>query len=404
MATINTDNKLANKIAIIADTQLYKRLYGREETREDWYNAFTKAFTEITKRKNDIAAVLILGDVMDSNEVGSSAAFVLQDVLQKFSETNIPVGMILGNHDNERRSKYTWVEVCKLVNSHLIRLNPRVPMIVETGEKLIRIYGLDNGTRERISADLKELQRPEDIATGKQIENWLCLHQALKELAPYRFAWDVAAEQIPDWYNRVFLGDFHNTAVYTDITGREYIYPGAIETVSYNQTETPGFILFDTETNSWEHISTQQREYLTYDAEGKRAEAMLEEISAQVAKSMEKYQAKPVLRVLYTPENYGEYLKIADNLEAMVLKLFAIERGSEGLLDGNTRIFTGSISESGGIQTKEDILRALPELLKDLGINENIQEDIPKILLNPQAICGIKNERYPEAVYKKINF
>ena len=90
---------MPNKIAIIADTQLYKRLYGRDETRNDWYKAFAKAFEEISARAKDIAAVLILGDVMDSNEVGSSAAYVLQNTLQKFSDTGIPVGMILGNHD-----------------------------------------------------------------------------------------------------------------------------------------------------------------------------------------------------------------------------------------------------------------------------------------------------------------
>ena len=396
---------MPNKIAIIADTQLYKRLYGRDETRNDWYKAFAKAFEEISARAKDIATVLILGDVMDSNEVGSSAAYVLQNTLQKFSDTGIPVGMILGNHDNERNSPYTWVEVSSLVNSHLVHLSPERPMPVKVDGKTIHIYGIDNGTRERISQDLRSLARPaENTPDGEPIENWLCLHQALKELAPYKFAWDVTADQIPDWYDRVFLGDFHNTAVHKDMTGREYIYPGSIETVSFNQTETPGFIIFDTQTNSWEHISTQQREYITYDIFNKSSQEILDEATELITASQRKYNARPVLRILYTEDSYGQYLVVADKLEVQVLKLFAVERNTDSSAEAQSMLYTGAISENGGLQSRESIIKALPELLSAMctNVDERYIEDIQRIITAPEKIEDIRASRYPDAVYKKI--
>lgn len=391
---------MRTKIAIVADTQLYKRLYGLNETKEDWYAAFESAFAQITSMQSDIAAVLLLGDIMDANEVGSSAAYVLQKVLQDFSATKIPIGMILGNHDNERSSPHTWVEVCELVNQYLTRLTLAKPFTVNVGTKTLNIYGTDNGSRERIASELSSLS---PIAKSDNTEDWLCLHQALKQLAPHRFAWDVTAEQIPDWFDRVFLGDFHNTAQYTDVAGRKYIYPGSIETVSFNQTETPGFIVFDTQTNTFQHYSTQQREYLTYDSEGKSAEQMLPELVSQIEASTGKFHGKrPVVRVLYTAENYNDYLTIQSQIESISLQLFAVEKGTEKLSGEFSSLYTGNIAESGIPHTKDGILNLLPEILQATGIEGAESEDIQKLILNPENISAIKSQRFPDAVYKKV--
>jgi len=391
---------MRSKIAIVADTQLYKRLYGLNETKEDWYAAFESAFRQITEMQSEIAAVLLLGDIMDANEVGSSAAFVLQSVLKDFSATGIPVGMILGNHDNERSSPHTWVEVCELVNPNLKRLSLSEPLTVNAECKTIKIYGTDNGSKERIAAELSGLS-PLEKSPGT--ETWLCLHQALKQLAPHRFAWDVTAEQIPDWFDRVFLGDFHNTAQYTDMAGRNYIYPGSIETVSFNQTETPGFIVFDTQTNTFSHFPTQQREYITYDSEGKPAQQMLDELVARIGESTNRFHGKkPVVRVLYTSDNYNDYLTIQKHIEGISLQLFAVERGTENLSAEITSVYTGNIAESGMPHTKEGILKLLPEILEAAGVPESESDDIQQLILDPAKISEIKQNRFPEAVYKKV--
>lgn len=390
-----------NKIAFVADTQLYMRLYGQEETRLDWYKAFAKAFDIITQHRDEVAAVVLLGDIMDANEVGSSAAYTLQSVLQKFSETKIPVGMILGNHDNERNSKHTWVEVCQLVNPYLVRLT-RTPMVVNTPTKDIFLYGIDNGSRERIAVDLASLTQQSNNIQNRPTEHWLCLHQALKELAPHKFAWDMTSDQVPQWINRVFLGDFHNTAQYTDMTGREFIYPGATETVSFNQVETPGFILFDTETNTYTHYSSQQREYITFDAEGLKSGEILSQLSEAINASIAKFHEKPVVKVLYTAANYTEYLSIEGQIKPLVLQLFAAEKGRI-CVDNTVHIYEGNVSETGLIQSKEAVMDILPGLMRDMGLSASECEDIGRILSSDNALSEIHDKKFSGAVYKKYN-
>lgn len=389
---------MRTKIAILADTQLYKRLYGEESARVDWYNAFKCAFSQIKERAEDIAAVFILGDVMESNEVGASAAYTLQSVLSDFSNTNIPVAMIMGNHDKEFNSDSTWISVAKLSNPNVIHLSLDTPLEIPVENKIIRVYGVDYAPRDRITQTLHNFSPKQEDG----VENWLCLHQALKELAPHKFAWDVTSEQVPQTIDRVFLGHFHNMSEYTSLSGIPFIYPGAIETESFSQTEVPGFILFDTTTNTYTHISTQQREYITYNTEGKLADEILSELTELTQQSFIKFNNRPVVRILYTPETYQEYLKVVDKIGSLTLKHFAIEVGNLSITDKDA-IYTGNVSEAGTYQTKEGILGALPDILTSLNIDTAEQEDLLKLISNPETIQDIKGAKFSGAVYKKAN-
>jgi DNA repair exonuclease SbcCD nuclease subunit len=298
------------KVALIADSQLGKRLYGLQETYLDWLKAFRLAGSIVSKN-NEVKGVIFLGDTFDAEAMYPPEIQTASEVVAQLKNSGKEVWGILGNHDkgqSDIKEITSWLDV-----SGIKALPPGGTRLA--GATWI---GIHHQNRNLLRQTLENLTQP--TLEGPYI---LCLHQALKELCGASSGWEVQCSQIPSWVDRVFLGDLHNHCLFHDERGREFMYPGAIETVSFNQETEPGFILFDVDTGTIEHISTKQRDYIKVYVDN-LDENWQNELSEQIKQSTDTYQNKPVLQLI-SREPVAEAIK--SFVEPLCLKFVTVEFG-----------------------------------------------------------------------------
>lgn len=275
------------KIAFIADSQLGKRLYGLKDTYNDWLRAFEDCGKHIIL-ETDVRAVILLGDTFDAEAMYPKEIKTAQLTVAKIEDKGIKVYGILGNHDkgqNDISEVVSWLDVCGITS-----LTAYSPLLIDD----TYILGISHQSKQLLAETLATLKPP----TEKPEQVILCLHQALKELSLPGQGWEIETEQIPSWFSKVFLGDFHNRCSFKDKNGREFIYPGAIETVSFNQETTPGFIYYHLDTQTITHISTKQRDYLKIEVD-KLPSNWEAEVTRIIDKSIMTYGRKPAIQLIY---------------------------------------------------------------------------------------------------------
>lgn len=298
------------KVALIADSQLGKRLYGLQETYLDWLKAFRLAGSIIAQQK-EVEGVIFLGDTFDAEAMYPPEIQTASDVVSQLKSSGKEVWGILGNHDkgqSDIKEITSWLDVSGIhaLPSSGIRLAGATWM------------GIHHQNRNLLRQTLENLTQPS--LDGPYI---LCLHQALKELCGAASGWEVQCSQVPAWVNRVFLGDLHNHCIFHDENNREFMYPGAIETVSFNQDTRPGFVIFDVDTETTEHISTKQRDYIKVYVDN-LDQNWQSELGEQIQQSSEDYQNKPVLQLI-SREPVPEEIK--NFVDPLCLKFVTVEFG-----------------------------------------------------------------------------
>jgi DNA repair exonuclease SbcCD nuclease subunit len=226
-------------------------------------------------------------------------------------------------------------------------------------------------------------------------EHWLCLHQALGELSHQQHS-DLSATQVPTWVNRTFLGDFHDHLVHIDTKNRSFIYPGSIETVSFNQEKTPGFLIWDVPTAKYVHISTQQREYLTFKLTIETMDKWEEQLRKRMEESHQTFKKKPIVQIAYPAGTYIEYQRIKPLVEGSCLKLF----DHEYALVAPVAKAEGEAVEIAPNASREDITRAAVEMLHQRP-DDAVAQDAAAILANPDHVDTIRAGRYPKTVLRK---
>jgi len=358
------------KIAFIADSQLGKRLYGLNDTYNDWLRAFEACGKHIIAEAN-VQAVILLGDTFDAEAMYPKEIKTAQLTVSKIKDAGIKVYGILGNHDkgqNDVSEIVSWLDVCGITT-----LTAKTPILV--GDTCI--IGISHQNKQLLAETLATLKAPKG-----QTQILLCLHQALKELSLPGQGWEVETEQIPSWISKVFLGDFHNRCAFKDKNGREFIYPGAIETVSFNQETTPGFIYYDLDTQNTTHISTKQRDYIKIEVD-KLPSNWEAEVTRIVEKSIATYERKPAIQLIYKS---GPREDIRVFCEALAMKVVTVT------------FETPSTSEevtSTAPTTREEVKKLASEYLPktDLG-------DLGRLLLEKpelETLRGWQKSKYPTA-------
>jgi DNA repair exonuclease SbcCD nuclease subunit len=308
-----------NLVAFIADAQLGKRLYGLQETHQDWLDAFLKACS-ITASLPGVKAVFFLGDTFDADCLYPKEIVTAQKGVAMLKEAGIACYGILGNHDKgqlEAQDKViSWFDVCGIETMHWAK-----PVMLQGSTKTYAFVGVHHHPKNKLQALLKTLPNP------KADTNVVLLHQALKELGPENAGWEVECDQIPDWAHRVFLGDFHNASSFQDPKGRLFTYPGSIETVSFNQETEPGFITFDLDTHMVRHYSTKQRDYIKtkLSREPNYKEKLLKEIAESTAKMGQK---RPAIQIEFMPGDEQILMALEKELCGRVIRIQTISPAS----------------------------------------------------------------------------
>lgn len=313
------------KIIAIADTQLYKKLYNLNATRQDWYDALISAANQTVaiSKTHEIDGIIIPGDLMDTLEVGPSAVYYLHQFISILATLNKPIAVILGNHDKDPNDTYNWITVCKSYSNLVYELSLETPVNIggtnfygstHMGklDAIKAVQGMTPSTKEHNLQDGNYEKRESTVT-----KSWLCLHQSLKELSSHESAWEVSVDHIPGWIHGVLLGDFHNSAHVIDQYGRWFIYPGSIETESFGHETCPGFIYLDTDTPTYSHHSTQQRLYLTFDLTKVPSQEWVNHLQA----IPNPYPKQPVIRVYFPQEMYDYWLSIKELIKGNFLRI-----------------------------------------------------------------------------------
>lgn len=367
------------RIAFIADSQLGKRLYGLRDTYMDWLQAFQKSADIAIREKSEL--VVYLGDTFDAEAMYPQEIFTAQSAIKKIQEAGIKTYGILGNHDKGQSDINSNI-VSWLTVSNITPLNWLEPLVLEDKLGKFSLIGINHQNKNLLAKTLSTLTPPE-----KTNRNYLCMHQALKELGALAMGWEFETQQVPEWINRIFIGDFHNACQFSDSKSRIFQYPGAIETVSFNQETEPGFIIFDTESDNFEHFSTKQRDYLKIKI--KELPSKWENhISALVEKSLEQYKCKPVIQLICS-DFMQEDIRLF--CEGLALKVLPMEIGDAKLLDPFT--------EDAGPLTKAEVLKLASSFLPKTDLGDLAR----RLLVNPSEDClqDWQKEKYPKACLEK---
>jgi DNA repair exonuclease SbcCD nuclease subunit len=386
-------------VAVIADTQLHKRLYGLSETRQDWFDAFDSAITQVLSRISEVSAICMPGDILDKEEVGSQAAHaVLKGLKRLAAHPEVPVFILLGNHDQpEDGTALNWVHVFQLVHPNVIEpalTKPHYLSACPNGSyPALNIYGVHHQSKLVLTDTLLSLPSANPIPAVK--ESWLLLHQALKELAPHPDSFEVQAAQIPSWITKVILGDFHDMAVYEEKSGRQFIYPGSTETVSFNQSKTPGFIFINRSTNEITHHSTQQREYITVHLATLPVPVWKHALNGLIEGGTTRLKKSPILRVYYPADQWDIYSEIRQEIRPKVLHLQDNEEPVKS-------------KESTDLPTKDSRLPSSRSELIEIACEElalletTVKEDASKMLTNPAYLPELQSTKFPQAQFTKL--
>lgn len=287
------------------------------DTYQDWLKAFAQAGSHVVVDKS-IGSVIYLGDTFDAESMYPKEIKVAQETIEMIKSDGRKVYGILGNHDKGQSDLGTitsWLDVVGIT-----------PLTQEGAEiEGCWVMGLNHQNKNLLRETLEGLKKP---VTKKPAV--LCLHQSLRELCALNGGWEVEAAQVPEWVSRIFLGDLHNHCSYKDKLGREFMYPGAIETVSFNQETEPGFVVYDTGKDTYRHISTQQRAYLKFNLD-KLGDHWLEEMSSQINAAELKFGCKPVVQLISTDPVGTEVMDFA---ESKTLKVVTLEFGRSVSVNG----------------------------------------------------------------------
>ncbi len=377
MDVIESNN---SKVAILADCQLYKRLYGLSDTQQDWYNAFAQAINYINQA-NDIGVTFLLGDILDAECIGADAAFAFISNVQK---CKTPIVAILGNHDcPSGDNAISWLHCAQLVKRDFYILDEK-EILLNLNHKHICIYGLSYRKPRILQEKLNSIQ-----LHTKADEYWLCLHQALQELS-FGGGADLSCKDVPAVFNKCFLGDFHDQLFYKDTQGRQFMYPGAIETVSFNQKSIPGFSIWDTKTDCQTHISTQQREYLTF--EWAKLKEPIKDIFFRVEASIQSTTRKPIVKLYIPSANMEEARSIQSKLEGMCLKVF-MQEAADAVVDQKIKY---------DLPVQADRKELTQLAIKILETQEDpIAHDAAIVLENAECLTALQNKLYPKAILIK---
>lgn len=363
------------KIAFIADSQLGKRLYGLRDTYLDWLTAFKRSAEIAIREKVDL--VIYLGDTFDAEAMYPQEIFAAQTAIKNIQNAGIKTYGILGNHDKGQSDVHSNV-VSWLTVSNITPLDYSTPIILQDTLGKFSITGINHQNKNLLARTLATIKPPANVK-----RHYLCMHQALKELGALVMGWEFETSQIPEWINRVFIGDFHNACQFTDVKGRIFQYPGAIETVSFNQETEPGFIIFDTELDTFEHYSTKQRDYIKIKV--KELPAQWEShINTLVEASIERFKCKPIIQLICY-EGIREDIRVF--CEGIALKVLPMEIGDSKLLDQN--------SKEQGPLTKDEVTTLASKLLPKTELGDLAR----RLLFNPTEDCILdwQKEKYPKA-------
>jgi DNA repair exonuclease SbcCD nuclease subunit len=306
------------KIAIFSDTH-FGFSFG-SFTKEDSFLQANEVVEKILEMK-DVDAVIIAGDIFDSDNPDSSTLAKSLRVLRKLTTKdyaakveevefrnkkdfsafpNLPVIAIPATHERKAFGEEDMIEALEIANFVINANNKWIK--ISKGDEKVNILGLggidDSEFKEFLQ---KEREKIEEEAKSREGFKILLLHQSLKELIP--FGNDFASlDELPNGFDLYVCGHIHKK-IEARVHGKMFLIPGSTVLTQQKKEEQDkkGFLVFDTNIYSYNFIEINSRPffYIELNFESASPNDIIEKVKQKIAE-VEKISEKPIIKIKVT--------------------------------------------------------------------------------------------------------
>ena len=242
------------KIAILAD--LHIGVKNASDIMIEHQKKFFNFFFDYLEQ-NQIDTVVQLGDLFDSRKNANFKVlnFAYEQFFDKIEQHKLNFHTLIGNHD------VFYKETLSITSSDLVLRNYQHVHVHDTPTTLC----FDGVTFDLIPWICNENQDQCFKYIGESTSDYCCGHFAINEFPVMgNMLYEGGVDKnIFSHYKHVFSGHFHSRSHKQNIT-----YVGIPYQLTWSDALTKnGFIVFDTQTHSWEYVENDDRYYfyMTYD-------------------------------------------------------------------------------------------------------------------------------------------
>ncbi|MCX7761104.1 MAG: exonuclease SbcCD subunit D [Hydrogenothermaceae bacterium] len=261
------------KFIHLSDTHLGYQHLGLEERKRDFFDAFNYVVEYALQENVDF--IIHTGDFFHTSRPSNETLLEGITLLKKLKEKRIPIYTISGNHDRGSGTRdKSPLEILKELGLRIVDNS------FEAFED-INIFGLRhihtvNLRKIDLNSVLQELYEKAD----KRPFNILMLHLEFQPIFPSGINFE---SSIPECFNYVGIGHYHQKQDPFKFKDSLIVYPGSTEYTQFNEKDysEKGFYLIEIENQNnieYKFIPIPTRKFLTYRFKDEDLEAVIDSI------------------------------------------------------------------------------------------------------------------------------
>jgi DNA repair exonuclease SbcCD nuclease subunit len=229
--------------------------------------------------------------------------------------TNIPVIAIPGTHERTSEGKENVLNLLALAG--LVIDLSEASVLIELNNEKVAISGLGGISDERVKEYIKSI----NFKPVENIFNIFIFHQNIYELLPF----DTNAmhyDDLPVGFDLYVDGHIHNM-MEAKVHGKPFLIPGSTVLTQLKESEVgkKGFILFDTQYNSYKFIEINSRNFKIINILINNAtpESFMKICESKIEESL-KNESNPIIKVKLDGTIADDYSIIDMPIQSMIRK------------------------------------------------------------------------------------
>lgn len=396
------------KIAIVSDMHL-----GYDRFKNDAYEQAKRAVDAAASMAD---AIIIPGDVFDKRnpppEVIAQGITIFRDVSRKKWEakvsspdgnellTDVPIIAISGTHERTAVGRPNALQLLDLAGVLIDTSESKT--VISKGEEKVAIYGLGGISEETVVDKIKEL----DPTPTSGAFNIFMFHQSVYELLPFddRF---MRFNDLPHGFDLYVDGHIHNMIEET-VYGKKFLIPGStvLTQLKDSETESKGFILFDTSSNSYDFIKIDCRRFVSKNIKVEDADRDdVRGLCEQAIESSIPGSENPIIRIRLSGTIKNGVTNGSLGLKGIISKysdraIIDIDSSRISNPELQTDIETIRSSKMGGMSIREKGLEILSSQLKQMDVDPGMKTtELLDILINGSS----KKNKFIEDALKVLD-
>ncbi len=393
------------KIAIVSDMHL-----GYERFKADAYEQ-AKSSMELASSMAD--AIIIPGDVFDNRspkpEVLAQAINIFREASKRewkarvsnyhgdrSTFTDVPIVAISGTHERTAVGRDNALRLLDLAG--LLVDTSEATTVISNGADRVAIYGLGGISEEIVTDKIKELD-PRPVPGSFNI---FMLHQSIYELLPFSDQF-MKLNDLPIGFDLYVDGHIHNM-IEESVHGKKLLIPGStvLTQLKDSETESKGFILFDTSDSTYKFIKIKSRRFVSKNIEVEDAgREDIRKLCEEVIESSITGSDYPIIRIRLSGTIKNGVTNGSLGLKGIISKysgkaIVDIDSSRVSNPELQTNIESVRNNEVGGMSIRERGLEILNSQLKQMNVGPEIRTtELLDILVNGSSK---KNEFIEDAL------